>query len=240
MSSTRGKKLVAVLTLAAVVLLAGGGLVVALLRAGSNDNSSTATSAPVPTATVNSSVPPLSGQGAQGSELDKAVAAGRMLSYHGLYSVTDERLQAGTTETLEIWRKGPSVRTDVIDKNATEEQRSKASVTGSTSIACNIIDGAEQCSASSSGPIDLPTVFVRAVAAQTPLPTLTGRDVVVAGMSGRCYAAAAVGELCLRADGLMLRSQMQTTTVELTSLDAVVTDDVFILPVTALGDPTAS
>jgi len=232
-SSTRGKKLVAVLTLGAVVLLAVGGLVVALLRAGSNDNKATATSAPVPTATVNSSVPPLSGQGEQGSALDKALAAGRLLTYHGLYSVTDERLVAGTTETLEIWRKGPSVRTDVIDKNATEEQRSKASVTGSTSIACNIIAGAEQCSASSSGPIDLPAAFARRVAAVTPLPTLTLRDVVVAGISGRCYAAAGVGELCVRADGLMLRSQVDTTTVELTSLDAAVTDDVFILPVTA-------
>ncbi|MGI8663005.1 MAG: hypothetical protein ACR2LQ_07310 [Acidimicrobiales bacterium] len=235
------RRLVAVVTLVAVTLLAFGAVISAVLTARSGSKATPAGEAPSTSSTVRpsptSSVPSLQGYGTTGAELERSVVAGRLATYHGVYSVTDARLDPSTTETLEVWRRGPKIRTDVTDQNATAVHRASAVVSGSLSIACNTVQGVEQCSSSSSGPIDLPEAFLAAVVKVTPPGQLTVTDATVAGQPARCYAMLEVGSMCLRADGALLRVNLNGTMADATLIDDVVTDDVFS---TQRGAPASS
>jgi hypothetical protein len=231
-TSSQKRKLVAYTTLAAVVLLAIGALIANVLSSGKSSPRVAGTAEPGGTTTSLQQVPVipiprLTRFGNTGDDLERRVRAGRDATYHAVYSITDARLDPNVAESLEVWRKGPKVRTDVIDKSPTGEHRSRAIVSGANSTACNTVNGVEHCSTSSTGPIDLPEKFVSAIIAMKPQGKVTVRDINVAGVDGRCYAMTGVGELCLRVDGALLSSEQGGTRTDVVSLENVVADDAF-------------
>lgn len=225
----RRSRLGAIFMLVAVLLLALGATLSAILSSGSDSIASDSTQDQdeedlAPPVTL---PPSLDDLGLPGEELTGLAEAGRDATYHATYAVSDPQIAPGSTETLEIWRDGTSIRTDVISEGPNSTARSSAVATGSSSIACNTVDGVERCSTNSSGPIQLPEAFIASVADSTAPGELAVRDAEVAGVPGRCFAAPGVGELCLRDDGALLSIDLSGTRAVLIMLEDEVSPDAF-------------
>ncbi len=242
----RRRVALALATLVATLLLALGGILSLFFKGSSSSSKSESSSAssgaaaPTTRPSPTSAVPSLGALGATGQELEAAIAAERGAVYHATYNVTAPQLAQGVTETLEVWRRLSSVRTDVTDKSATGTAHSSATVSGASSIACSTKNGVEKCAKSTSGPIDLPESFAAEVASAASAADLTVTDDTILGVHARCFAATGIGSLCLRADGALLRADLHGTRAEATTIDDNVPADIFTPNLTGTTVPTTA
>jgi hypothetical protein len=172
-------------------------------------------------------IPKAAAFGPAGQELDALTDAGRRVDYAATYSVEDPSLpEAVIEQTVEVWRKGPLFRSDIVERRGRGTTRLTYISGGPVLRKCTTgVDAVQTCETVSAVPGDLPAVFVRSLqeaADKGKDVELEARDDDVAGYVARCYEAKGVGELCVAGDGVMLRLKLKGATIELTSIEDVV------------------
>lgn len=183
----------------------------------------TTTTTEAPTTTIASAAP----LGEQGEQLDRLLASGRKAKYHGVYGVEDPKL-GGIQQSLEIWRDGDRLRSDIVEKGWEDGTRRITDIDNGTSKRkCTTRAGEQTCQIVDALPLDLAAFFVEGLVKEKPKPTLTVSAEDIAGYQARCFAAKGVGELCLTTDGVMLRLKFQDATVTASLLEDAVPESAF-------------
>jgi hypothetical protein len=176
-------------------------------------------------------VPKAAPFGTVGQELDVLTEAGRHVDHFAVYSVTDPALPEGLVQTVELWRKGPLFRNDVVERRGRGTTRQSWISGGPVLRKCvTDLEAVQTCETVSAVPLDLPANFVlelQKAEDEGDEVELRARDDDVAGYVARCYEAEGVGELCVAEDGVMLRLKLKQATVELTRIEDVVPDTAF-------------
>jgi hypothetical protein len=185
---------------------------------------STTTTIPVTTTTL----PDVSDLGPEGAELQKLLDLAYKVTYHGVYDVEDPSLPEGLSQSFEIWRQGKNARTDIIERQGGGRSVTRSVTNGDISITCRTVQGSEQCERTpNSAVIDLPGLFVKAIAFADPKAKLTVRDDAVGDFVARCFEAEDIGELCLASDGALLSTVLEGAHITMARLDDRITEKTF-------------
>jgi hypothetical protein len=178
----------------------------------------------------------LTALGAQGSELVGLLRLGRDETFHARYRSTPPTTdEAGTQEvTIELWRKPPDQRQDVVVTAGSEVGRSSSFVRGKEAMSC--VEEAPRrwtcrkvAAASDTGP----DAFLARLVSEASGPASDPRDDTVAGTSVRCFNVplpSGTAEVCATRSGVPARIRVGPAFLELVELSSTVPDRVFTLP----------
>ena len=194
-----------------LILLAITAIIVITIRASQDGSPSRERGAPPTTA------PALTGAAA---ELVRLLEAGKQLAFDGRYSVSSAGRPPGT---LRLWSRPPLLRADTESGSGRDLRRNAQFSLPSGPVSCTRqADGPWTCKSEPGLPIGLgllPEPFV----AQLPGVSVQARADRIGGREARCFAltgpAAPAGDVCLSPDGILLRVQAGSTTMELVELD---------------------
>jgi hypothetical protein len=180
------------------------------------------------------------GSGAGGSELSTLIRQGREVTFHAVYraapppgSSTNQQL------TLELWRKPPREREDLIQTSGGQEQRTSGFLLPPQSVICRQTGPAAPWTcANTSQALPDAEGLVKGLSEEVAGQASAGRDEMVGARPVRCFtvpAAGTVSDLCLTKEGITARVVSQGSRIELVDLSFDVPDDVFTLPAQPTG-----
>lgn len=177
------------------------------------------------------------GDGAAATELDELLAAGR--SHTGV-ATYDARLTTlpGALVTLQVFRAAPDVRYDLAIDTAGTVTRVAAISTPQGHRRCVFETGGGWACAPASPGSSEPEALLAAFRTAVATGAVEVADARVAGREARCFTArpgASTGELCLDADGLILRASTADAEIELVGVDDDVAPEVFEDPASVGG-----
>lgn len=152
------------------------------------------------------------------AELTRLLEAGTKLGFDGRYTVSS----SGPPGTVRLWSRPPFLRVDTERGSGAELRRSAQFSLPSGTVGCNRqADGPWTCKAQPGLPIGaglVPEAFV----AQLAHTSVEARNAQVGDREARCFAlsgSSGKGDVCLTPDGIPLRFQALSTTIELVELD---------------------
>lgn len=234
---TGATKTVAAVILAAVLGSVVTAVVLLTLRDDGSDDGGRAADRPAATTTPAGAG---GGSGAGGSELAGLIRQGREVTFHAVYraapppgSSTNQQL------TLELWRKPPREREDLIQSGGGQEQRTSGFLNPPQSVICRQGGSAAPwtCTTTSQAIPDAEGL-VKGLSEEVASQASAGRDDMVGTRPVRCFTVPAGGvtsDLCLTNEGITARVVSQGSRIELVDLSFDVPDEVFTLPAQPTG-----
>lgn len=193
-----------------LILLAITAIIVITIRASQDGSPSEERGAPPTTA-------PLTGAA---GEMVRLLEAGKQLAFDGRYSVSSQGRPPGT---LRLWSRPPLLRVDTESGSGGDLRRNGQFSLPSGTVSCTRqANSPWTCQSKSGLPIGLgllPEPFLT----QLPGVSVQARADRIGDREARCFAltgpAAPAGDVCLTPDGILLRVQAMSTTIELVELD---------------------
>ncbi len=194
----------------AVVVAVGAIVVLTILLSGDGDGPSREEAGLTTSAPAN-----LTGAA---EELRRLLEAGTKVGFDARYTVSS----GGPPGTMRMWSRPPLLRVDTESGSGAQLRRSAQLALPSGPVAClRQGDAPWRCTSQPGLPIQtglVPELFV----AQLANSSVEARDDRVGDRQARCFAvtgSAGRGDVCLTPEGIPLRFQALSTTVELVQLD---------------------
>jgi hypothetical protein len=236
--SASGSRRTIVIAVIAAAVVASGLTAGAIAVFGGGGGSSHAAARP-PSGATTTVAKTLNGPAA---ELLALIATGNKGSWHARYSDTTVSstqttdASGGAVTLVEIWRKPPSVRQDIVQTvGGTVLQHTESFVLPAGPVACAQQAGAGPwlCTPASSAQAAGPDAVLRQMAQQLTGVPVTARDDNLSGRPVRCFDATMSGRpvrLCLTRDGVPALAITATAELQLQTLDGNIAASVFTPP----------
>ncbi len=171
---------------------------------------------------------------AAGVELTRLIDAGRSQTFHGRYQATStDPAAAGSQVTLDLWRKPPREREELLQVSGGRSVRSAGFLLPPISVLCRQAD-ANAAWTCANTPQTQADDLLKGVTGDVAGQAAAVRDDTVASRPVRCFGVpgAQPSELCLTPQGITARLTTGSSKIELVDLSFDVPDDVFAPPAT--------
>ena len=173
-----------------------------------------------------------------GAELAKLIAASRNQTFHARYQATSTDPGAASQQiTLDLWRKPPMEREDLVLTSGAQVVRSAGFLLPPKSVLCRQTDGVTWSCANT--PQTQADDLLKGVTGEVASQAAGVRDDVVGSKPVRCFTVpgqgAELSELCLTPQGITARLTTGSSKIELVDLSPDVPDNVFVPPATPTG-----
>lgn len=172
-----------------------------------------------------------------GVELTRLIEAGRSQTFHARYAATStDPAAAGSQITLDLWRKPPKEREELVQSSGGRVVRSAGFLLQPVSVLCRQTDVSAPWTCAKTAQTQADDLL-KGVTGEVASQAATVRDDMVASFRVRCFGVpgAQASELCLTAQGITARLTTGTSKIELVDLSLDVPDDVFTPPAVPTG-----
>jgi hypothetical protein len=174
---------------------------------------------------------------AAGTELTRLIDAGRSQTFHARYAATStDPATAGSQVTLDLWRKPPKEREELVQSSGGRTVRSAGFLLPPLSVLCRQTDPSAPWACANT-PQTQADDLLKGVTGEVAGQAAGARDDTVASRPVRCFGVPGdqPSELCLTAQGITARLTTGASKIELVDLSFDVSDDVFTPPATPTG-----
>lgn len=171
-----------------------------------------------------------------GVELARLIEAGRTQTFHARYQASSTEAGAtGPQVTLELWRKPPREREELVQSSGGRLVRSAGFLLPPISVLCRQPEGGAWTCANT--PQTQADDLLQGVTGEVASQADKARDDTVASQPVRCFGVpgAQPSELCLTPQGITARLTSGASKIELLDLSLDVPDEVFTPPATPTG-----
>lgn len=180
----------------------------------------------------------LTALGSQGSELVGLLRLGREATFHARYRSTpgEPTEDPGQDVAIELWRKPPNQRQDLVVTAGGEVGRTSAFVRDKKAVSC-VEEGPSAWTCrdvpGNAGAETGPDAFLARLVTEASGPASDPRDDTIAGTAVRCFnvpLSSGTAEVCVTRSGVPARIRVGPAFLEMVELSATVSDRIFTPP----------